>query len=79
MEYVWLANFCGLPAISMPVGYVNAVEGEGKVPVGLMGNGEWGSEDELIEFGFDGEGWVNGGLEGGRLRPGGWVDALRRE
>lgn len=47
MTYVWLANFVGCPAISIPVG--KAVdEGEGKglgeVPVGLMAMGEWGDE-----------------------------------
>jgi len=77
MEYVWLANFCGLPAISMPVGYVDPVEGNGKIPIGLMGNGEWGSEDSLIEFGHDGESWLHGVSEGRRLRPEGWVDVLK--
>lgn len=52
MEYVYLANFTGCPAISCPVGYV---DGTG-VPVGIMGMGEWGSEEALIEWGRDGEG-----------------------
>lgn len=77
MEYVWLANFTGLPSLAMPVGYVEPVMGEGKVPVGLMGTGEWGSEDALIEWGYDGESWLNQGLEGGRRRPEAWVDVLR--
>ncbi|RFN46288.1 hypothetical protein FIE12Z_9442 [Fusarium flagelliforme] len=66
MEYVWLANFCGLPAITVPAGYV-IPEGskdagdvadrdvEGKIPVGLMATGEWCSEDALLQFGFDAE------------------------
>lgn len=76
MEYVWLANFTGCPAISCPVGYVNPIKGEGRVPVGLMGMGEWGSEDVLIDWGREAEGWLNGIYEGGRQRPGNWVDIV---
>ena len=78
MEYVWLANFTGIPCIQFPVGYVEGVKGEGEIPVGLSGNGEWGSEDLLVEFGFDGERYVQEGLEGGRVMPRGWVDVLKR-
>ena len=64
MEYVWLANFCGTPAISVPAGYVvpegrtgagdvaNA-ETVGAVPVGLMATAEWTSETSLLQFGLD--------------------------
>ncbi|PGH28186.1 hypothetical protein AJ80_00076 [Polytolypa hystricis UAMH7299] len=52
MEYVYLANFTGCPAISCPMGYAEGT----KVPVGIMGMGEWGSEEALIEWGKDGEG-----------------------
>ncbi|KAJ9656031.1 hypothetical protein H2201_008674 [Coniosporium apollinis] len=76
MEYVWMANFCGVPALTCPVGCVEPVEGEGGIPVGLMGMGEWGSEDALIEWGYDGEAWLNEGLPGGRKRPESWVDVL---
>jgi len=55
------------------VGYVDAVEGEGKIPVGLMGMGEWGSEDVLIEWGKEGEGWLGGE---DRKRPENWVDVV---
>ena len=75
MEYVWLANFTGVPCIQFPVGFVQG-KGEGRVPVGLMGHGEWGSESGLVEFGFEGERWVGEGLVGGRVRPKGWVDVL---
>ncbi|KAH7065450.1 amidase signature domain-containing protein [Macrophomina phaseolina] len=78
MEYVWMANFTGCPALSAPVGYVDPVEGEGRIPVGLMGMGEWGSEDALLEFGYDVEAYLNGGgLDGGRQRPRVWVDLLK--
>lgn len=50
MEYVWLANFTGCPAISCPAGYVR------DVPVGIMAMGEWGAEEDLIAFARDGEG-----------------------
>ncbi|KAL5397570.1 hypothetical protein PMIN02_002210 [Paraphaeosphaeria minitans] len=77
MEYVWLANFTGVPSIQFPVGYVDPVKGSGMIPVGMMGAGEWGSEEELIEFGYDGEDWLNKGYEGGRRKPEGWVDVLK--
>jgi len=76
MEYVWLANFSGLPSISLPVGFVDPVQGEGKFPIGLMGAGEWGSEDQLIQFGFEGEKYLNEVYEGGRLKPKHWVDVF---
>ncbi|KAI9370073.1 amidase signature domain-containing protein [Aspergillus egyptiacus] len=54
MEYVWLANFTGCPAISCPAGY--AEDGSHRVPIGVMAMGEWGSEEDLIAFARDGEG-----------------------
>ncbi|KAJ5961362.1 Amidase [Penicillium vulpinum] len=51
MEYVWLANFSGCPAINCPAGYTP----DGGVPIGLMAMSEWGSEEELIAFARDGE------------------------
>jgi len=79
MEFVWLANFAGCPALSAPLGYVDVDgAGEGKLPVGLMGMGEWGSEDALIEWGRDGEGILSGDIGKGEgvRRPEGWVDVL---
>ncbi|KAK2743799.1 hypothetical protein FQN57_004736 [Myotisia sp. PD_48] len=52
MEYVYLANFTGCPAISCPMGYDEST----RMPVGIMGMGEWGGEEALIEWGRDGEG-----------------------
>lgn len=78
MEYVWLANFTGIPCIQFPVGFVEGIKGVGKVPIGLSGHGEWGSEDALIEFGFDGERYLHEGVKGGRVMPGEWVDVLKR-
>ncbi|GFF41880.1 fatty acid amide hydrolase [Aspergillus udagawae] len=54
MEYVWLANFSGCPAISCPAGYTSGDKG-GHVPVGVMAMGEWGTEEHLIAFARDGE------------------------
>ncbi len=72
MTFVWLANFTGCPAISIPVGLVKG--GDGKVPVGLMAMGEWGDEEELMEWGREGEEWAWG--EGRMERPENWVDVL---
>ncbi|EMT71772.1 Amidase [Fusarium odoratissimum] len=85
MEYVWLANFCGLPAITVPAGYV-VPEGrkdagevadrdtEGKIPVGLMATGEWCSEDALLQFGFDAE----AAGQDLRCKPPIWEDVISR-
>ena len=77
MTYVWLANFSGCPAISIPVGKVDAKEGEGKIPVGLMAVGEWGAEDSLVDWGRVGEQWA---WEEGKDRmgkPENWVDVMK--
>lgn len=76
MEYVWLANFCGCPAIGCPVGYAEPVKGKGKIPVGLMAMGEWGSEDSLIEWGKEAEKWLNEEHTGGRQRASNWEDVF---
>ncbi|KAB8246341.1 amidase signature domain-containing protein [Aspergillus flavus] len=77
MEYVWLANFTGIPAISVPAGYADP-EGkhstEGTVPVGLMGNGEWGSEEQLLQWGLEAE-ELGADL---RERPPIWEDVIQR-
>ncbi|TGO34986.1 hypothetical protein BHYA_0174g00100 [Botrytis hyacinthi] len=81
VEYVWIANLCGNPAISVPVGYVDPVEtaGEGKIPIGLMAMGDWGSEDQLLGWGREAEIYLNHVYAGGRKRPNGegWVDVFK--
>lgn len=75
MEYVWLANFTGCPALSVPVGRAHAKEGKGRIPVGLMAMAEWGAEEDLIEWGKAGEKWA--WEDEGRMgRAVGWVDVL---
>ncbi|RMD42565.1 hypothetical protein DV735_g2549, partial [Chaetothyriales sp. CBS 134920] len=71
MEYVYLANFVGAPAISLPMGYA-----EGGIPVGLMAMGEWGSEEQLLAFGREGENLV--GSDGIRKPQGegSWINVL---
>ncbi|KAL2129343.1 hypothetical protein VTI74DRAFT_7917 [Chaetomium olivicolor] len=73
MEYVWLANFCGLPSLSVPAGFVPGRGGLGDVPVGLMVTGEWCSEGELLRLGM-----LLEELSGERRRrPRGWVDVVK--
>lgn len=74
MEYAFLANFTGCPALTAPVGYLPGSVGKGPVPVGLMGMAEWGNEEGLLEFGYDLERWVHEGLEGGKTEARGGVD-----
>lgn len=83
MEYVWLANFCGLPSITFPAGYA-VPEGQpnagtlagpdvvGKVPVGIMATGEWAAETSLLRLGLDAE-----AISAERkVRAANWVDVL---
>lgn len=58
MTYVWLANFTGLPALTIPVSRAEPVEGTGKVPIGLMAMAEWGAENDLFQWGKAGEAWT---------------------
>ena len=76
MEYVWMANLCGNPAISCPIGYVDPVKGQGRIPIGIMGMGEWGSEDLLLNWGRECEGYLNEVYPGGRQRPKNWNDVV---
>ncbi|KAK7992859.1 hypothetical protein PG988_001653 [Apiospora saccharicola] len=84
----WLANFCGMPSLSVPAGYVVPEDGDGgasdagrvaepgmpgRVPVGLMVTAEWTREDVLMRFGCDAEELTTGRYS----RPEGWVDLLR--
>ncbi|KAK2732704.1 hypothetical protein FQN57_002494 [Myotisia sp. PD_48] len=85
MEYVWMANFLGLPSLSIPAGFVipegargegseAGEETEGKIPVGLMGMGEWASEEHLIHWGLDA---ADVSIER-RSKPPIWVDVMQR-
>ncbi|KAF5869318.1 putative glutamyl-trna amidotransferase subunit a protein [Botrytis fragariae] len=78
VEYVWIANLCGNPAINVPVDPVETA-GEGKIPIGLMAMDDWGSEDQLLGWGREAEIYLNHVYEGGRKRPNGegWVDVFK--
>ena len=80
MEYVWLANFTGCPAVSIPMGLAEesgkAADGV-KVPVGLMGMGEWGNEAGLLEWASVGEEWMKGDGESDRRPKGEWIDVFK--
>jgi Asp-tRNA(Asn)/Glu-tRNA(Gln) amidotransferase A subunit family amidase len=77
MVYIWLSNLSGCPSISCPAGYVEPEKGKGtgRVPIGIMGMGEWGSEDALIEFGKNAEKWLNEKV--GRQKPAQWEDVIK--
>ncbi|CRG89316.1 Fatty acid amide hydrolase [Talaromyces islandicus] len=72
MEYVWLANLTGCPAISCPAGYVD----ETKMPVGIMGMGEWGSEERLLVFAKDHQGVVSAELSTPSGKGAVWADVI---
>ncbi|KAI1311753.1 amidase signature enzyme [Xylaria venustula] len=76
MMYIWLANSTGCPAVSAPVGYVEPEQGEGKLPIGIMAMGEWGAEEQLLSWAAEAEGYLNGTLDGGRVRPKDWADVV---
>ncbi|KAK3653371.1 hypothetical protein LTR56_004575 [Elasticomyces elasticus] len=76
MEYVWLANFTGCPAISVPAAYLGPEKGTGRIPIGFMGMGEWCSEDELLAFGYDCERYLHDVYENGRVKPATYVELL---
>ena len=118
MQYVFLANLTGCPAITVPVGYLpilpsttpqqqksdlekmsegaynhgipETADREGTVveapgikrgkvlPVGMMGMGEWGFEEELLRLGYDCERFLEGAGAGGRKIPPAHVDVLGR-
>jgi len=72
MRYVFLANFIGTPALNVVVGYDDD-SGSG-IPVGLMGMGEWGTEEQLLGWGKDvTENFTRGS---GRRKGEIWVDVL---
>jgi len=82
MEYVWMANFTGLPALTVPAGFSGSktsksIAGENgsvekNVPIGLMGIAEWGGETQLLQWGFEVE-----ALDVARYHlPPTWVDTI---
>lgn len=77
MTYCWLANTTGLPAVTCPAGFVDAEQGEGKLPVGIMAVGKWGAEEQLLGFAKETEEYLNSFYPGGRLRPAEWADVIK--
>jgi Asp-tRNA(Asn)/Glu-tRNA(Gln) amidotransferase A subunit family amidase len=78
MRYVFLANISGCPAVTAPVGYAAPPEGDarGRLPIGMMAMGEWGAEEQLLEWAGEAERYLQDKVEGGRVVPEGWVDAF---
>ena len=63
---------------SCPVGYTAPAKGKGRIPIGLMAMGEWGSEDALLAWGREAERFLNEEYAGGRQRPTNWVDVVEQ-
>lgn len=76
MMYIFLANLTGTPSISMPIGYATPKQGEGRLAVGLLATGEWGSEEQLLAFAGETEKYLHAKYEGGRRRPDAWLDVF---
>lgn len=76
MMYIFLANMTGTPSVSVPVGYSPPTQGEGKVPIGLLATGDWGSEEQLLAFAGEAEEYLHGVYEEGRRRPDAWLDVM---
>lgn len=76
MMYIFLANMTGTPSVSVPVGYATPKRGEGKVPIGLLATGEWGSEEQLLAFAREAEEYLHTSYEEGRRRPDAWLDVM---
>ncbi|KAF4978946.1 hypothetical protein FZEAL_4743 [Fusarium zealandicum] len=76
MLYIFLANMTGTPSLSAPVGYIAPEKGEGKLPVGLLATGEWGSEEKLLAWAAETEDYLHHATETSRRRPAEWVDVL---
>ena len=76
MAYIWLANMTGTPAVTAPVGYIRPDQGEGDLPIGVMATGEWGAEEQLLEWASEAEEYLHEKYEGGRQRPKTWLDVM---
>ncbi|KAG9255909.1 amidase signature domain-containing protein [Emericellopsis atlantica] len=76
MMYIFLANLTGTPAVQAPVGYAEPKQGTGKLPVGIQAMGEWGAEEQLLEFAREAQEYIEEASDGGRRRPETWFDVL---
>lgn len=56
----------GTPSVSVPIGYAAPKQGKGKVPVGLMATGDWGSEERLLAFAGEAEEYLHDVYNEGR-------------
>ncbi|KAL8795823.1 MAG: hypothetical protein Q9195_001703 [Heterodermia aff. obscurata] len=77
MEYTWLANFTGCPALTIPVGMAEPKNSGGKIPMGMMAMAEWGAEEELLRWGRAGEQWSLGNENGRIDKPQNWTNILK--
>ena len=64
-----MANLCGLPAVSVPIGYSERQS----LPIGLHLMASWWEESKLLAAAH---GFEKGYLPGVRRRPASWSDIL---
>ncbi|KAL6876731.1 amidase [Trichoderma novae-zelandiae] len=76
MSYIFMANMTGTPSVTAPVGYVDPAQGEGRLPVGLLATGEWGSEEQLLAWAREAEEYLHETYPEGRRRPDAWADVF---
>ncbi|PHH82437.1 hypothetical protein CDD82_6014 [Ophiocordyceps australis] len=74
--YTFLSSYTGTPSLSAPVAYVDPKQGVGKLPVGLMATGEWGSEEQLLSWAAEAEEYLHCFYPEGRRRPASWLDVM---
>ncbi|KYK61287.1 amidase [Drechmeria coniospora] len=74
MMYIFLSNMTGTPSLSAPVGYVDPLQGEGKLCVSLMATAEWGAEEQLLSWAGETEEYLHTVYPDGRRRPDSWLD-----
>jgi Asp-tRNA(Asn)/Glu-tRNA(Gln) amidotransferase A subunit family amidase len=60
--------------VSAPIGYVEPDAGEGRLPIGIMAMGEWGAEEQLLQWARETEEYLHTVV--GRVRPDEWVDMV---
>lgn len=79
-QFTPIANFIGVPSVSVPSGYIETGDGEAALPIGTQFYGSWWREDILLRIANASEDvLVKGELKAaknGKRKPVLWWDAL---